>query len=1315
MEQQQEEEVLLEMKRYFDKQRELEEFYSTYDVWTGIRTAITLALFFIFTVTLILYKSKCKPRRKYELYPSLEDMPGRPLDYCDYWCSSNEGKCTHTHQASSVCVGVGGGEGVGVGVGVCYRVDTVGSAPLPTQHSLDSHSSLNNSFRVKSLPGSVMRINSSRNSSFERDETVRSEYLSVPGVRLQSTGSSSDGYSSVHEYQPTHDQHHNHTPMALLGVPGGGGGGGMMGGGRKGGGGSSVRSVLSDSSSSNCNEHNLNHHHHHHQHSHHQHQQHNGYFSSLAIPGGGGQRRRHGNRRVSSVASSSLDSPEFDDDRSIGSDSVFMEDLSSLVESSCCFSSRSESMDSPSPTMFPVAGSPTPTPTPMPSSPHPGSSPTPHPASPSSPSPQPPSPCPGFPSSPRPSLSSPSTRQSQKRKVQSYRLGINPTTGIGGGGVGGAGGVGVGVTPIHAPSSPVPPRAQQTLNSLLQANSLLQTKDNIPSLRRCNSAQGPTKQTSISGDDRNSRDRDSSGTQAGFKRSDSEQVQVRRSDSTSGPQRQSSESSSGSDDATLRGLRPNGRSNGRSASRTLRRQYSQCLPVSPTLLEVPMSYASLPTYVEEGDDGNTDFDFFDDLLLFPVAPPPSPFRAGHALYMHSTPSPSPYNHRVPYPYNREETTPSPSPLGRRIYREDTIPSPSPHRVPYDDATPSPSPHHRVPYPFNREDTTPSPSPLGHRVYHDDTMPSPSPHHRVHYPFNREDSTPSPYGLPPYIRLEDFDSHNSSRTSLNVLHPSGGPDSSSFHSSRTSLNVLHPSGGGGGPDSSAHSSRTSLNLLHPNGGGGGGPDSNSTSFHSSRTSLQPSVGPDSSTHSSRTSLNVLHPSGGGEGPDSSSASSFHSSRTSLVSPEERGLWADYFPNTNINHLSQTLTRHTNTIYAGFDPTADSLHVGNLLVLVALLHCQRAGHHTIALVGGGTGRVGDPSGRTTSRTPLTQTQLTHNTQHITHNIQHIFHNHNEYFNTQGASLHPLRVVNNLDWYQGVCILDFLEGVGNSLRVGDLLSRHSVHTRLSSQHGLSYTEFSYQALQAYDWLYLYDKYNCTIQIGGSDQMGNIYTGHYLIEKERDTQVTGLTLPLIKNKSGEKFGKSSGNCVWLSEKHTSPFELYQYFINTKDSEVEKLLLLFTFLPIEDIKNIMNKQRSEPEKRHAQTKLAENVTLLVHGISGLEAAQHTTMALYSPQHSHLLTHLTTQEMERLFTSITSLVLEPGISILELALKAGTFKDTYTARRIIEGGGFYINQSRVNNADLILIPHTHILLNGLTLLRVGKKKYYLVKWLNYSQ
>ncbi|KAK3855827.1 hypothetical protein Pcinc_037793 [Petrolisthes cinctipes] len=404
-----------------------------------------------------------------------------------------------------------------------------------------------------------------------------------------------------------------------------------------------------------------------------------------------------------------------------------------------------------------------------------------------------------------------------------------------------------------------------------------------------------------------------------------------------------------------------------------------------------------------------------------------------------------------------------------------------------------------------------------------------------------------------------------------------------------------------------------------------------------------------------------------------------------------------------------------MYAGFDPTADSLHIGNLLVLVALLHCQRAGHNVIALVGGGTGRVGDPSGRATQRATLTHSQLTHNTQHIINNIQHIFHNHSEYFNTSGATLHPLRVLNNLDWYQGVCILDFLSGVGNSLRVGDLLSRHSVQTRLSSPHGLSYTEFSYQALQAYDWLYLYDNYNCTIQIGGSDQMGNIYTGHYLIEKERGAQVTGLTLPLIKNKSGDKFGKSSGNCVWLSETHTTPFEFYQYFINIKDSEVEKLLLLFTFLPIEDIKNIMLKQRSEPEKRPAQTKLAENVTLLVHGVSGLESAQHTSKALFSPQHSHLLTHLTTQQMEALFTSITSLVLQPGMSVLELALRAGCFKDKYTGRRVTEAGGLYINQTRVNNADLILIPHTHILLNGLTLLRVGKKTYYLVKWLNYSQ
>ncbi|XP_042241501.1 tyrosine--tRNA ligase, mitochondrial-like isoform X1 [Homarus americanus] len=429
--------------------------------------------------------------------------------------------------------------------------------------------------------------------------------------------------------------------------------------------------------------------------------------------------------------------------------------------------------------------------------------------------------------------------------------------------------------------------------------------------------------------------------------------------------------------------------------------------------------------------------------------------------------------------------------------------------------------------------------------------------------------------------------------------------------------------------------------------------------------------------------------------------------------ERGLWADRFPDSNTNKLIEELTRQPQTVYSGFDPTADSLHVGNLLVLIALLHCQRAGHNIIALVGGATAQVGDPSGRSSERPQLKIDEIKANSIKISENIRQIFENHKQIFWDQGNDepLPTLRIENNLHWYKRLNVVDFLRDAGRNLRMGDMLSRTSVQSRLSAPEGLSFTEFSYQALQAYDWLYLYDMYNCKFQIGGNDQMGNIYTGHQLIHRVRKTSVTGLTIPIITNESGDKFGKSAGNPIWLDSSKTSPFDLYQFFVRIKDSEVEKYLHLLTFLPVKDIKQVMEKHWGKPESRYAQKKLAEKVTLLVHGRRGLESARRTSEVLYGNQ-SEALAEMTRDEIQVVFNSYPSveLILTPGTSVLDLALKAQCFKDERDARRIIEAGGFYINLSRVSNPDLILVPGAHILPNGLSLLRVGKKNYYLIKW-----
>lgn len=264
---------------------------------------------------------------------------------------------------------------------------------------------------------------------------------------------------------------------------------------------------------------------------------------------------------------------------------------------------------------------------------------------------------------------------------------------------------------------------------------------------------------------------------------------------------------------------------------------------------------------------------------------------------------------------------------------------------------------------------------------------------------------------------------------------------------------------------------------------------------------------------------------------------------------------------------------------------------------LLHWQRSGHDVIALIGGATGLIGDPSGRNTERDQIEEVLIKENVASIKKNIETIFDNHEKYFwKDPNYKLKPIKIVNNSDWYNGVNVIEFIQRVGKHFRLGTMLGRTSVKIRMEQDSGMSFTEFSYQVFQAYDWLHLLNKYNCRFQIGGSDQMGNIVAGHDLISRIRNDQVFGITSPLITSEGGKKFGKSVGNAVWLSSKKSSSFQLYQFFIRTADSDVEKFLNLFTFLTIAEIEEIMLAHNKDPGKRDAQTILAEAVTILVHG-----------------------------------------------------------------------------------------------------------------------
>ncbi|KAF5274234.1 hypothetical protein FQA39_LY07338 [Lamprigera yunnana] len=443
-------------------------------------------------------------------------------------------------------------------------------------------------------------------------------------------------------------------------------------------------------------------------------------------------------------------------------------------------------------------------------------------------------------------------------------------------------------------------------------------------------------------------------------------------------------------------------------------------------------------------------------------------------------------------------------------------------------------------------------------------------------------------------------------------------------------------------------------------------------------------------------------------------SFHRqySNRNVVRLKERGMFQDIFPITSVDEITDLLNSAPQCVYAGFDPTADSLHVGNLLILINLLHWQRGGHNVIAVIGGATARIGDPSGRNTERDVLSSNFIEKNIKGLHANIADIFTNHKKYFWRDFKALPDYKILNNLSWYNRLSAIELIGEAGRYLRMGTLLSRSSVETRLATSAGMSFTEFSYQLFQSYDWLHLYRKYGCRFQIGGSDQMGNIMSGHDLIGKMYKKLVYGLTVPLITTEIGDKFGKSAGNAVWLTPEKTSPFTFYQFWIRTSDSSAEQYLKLFTFESIGSISDLVRQHNEKPELRLLQKRLAEQLTLLVHGEEGLRQAQINTKVLYEGS-VNSLAQMKVEEIAKVFEGacVVSMMVEPGQTILDMAMKAGCFPTSADAVRIIAAGGFYINQNRTTNPSEVLNPEVHRLSNNVSLARVGKRNYYIIQWL----
>jgi len=410
---------------------------------------------------------------------------------------------------------------------------------------------------------------------------------------------------------------------------------------------------------------------------------------------------------------------------------------------------------------------------------------------------------------------------------------------------------------------------------------------------------------------------------------------------------------------------------------------------------------------------------------------------------------------------------------------------------------------------------------------------------------------------------------------------------------------------------------------------------------------------------------------------------------------RGLLADC---TDLEALTKRVNEGPVTLYCGFDPTGDSLHVGHLMGQLTLRRFQLAGHHPIALAGGATGMIGDPSGKSAERNLLTREQLAYNVSCIKQQLARLLD-----FNANG---NPARLVDNADWTAPLSYLDFLRDVGKHFSLNIMLAKDSVRSRMEGDNGISYTEFSYQLLQAYDFFHLRKSLNCELQIGGSDQWGNITAGTDFIRKKLGVPAWGWTFPLITKADGTKFGKTEGGAVWLDPKKTSPYKLYQFFVNTEDTKVSEYLRKFTFLSRPEIEDLEVKHATNPGAREAHKALAREVTRLVHGDAAIAAALKASEILFGAEigdtseetFRDVVGEVPTKDLER------AKVEGAGTSMIDLLVFAGLAPSKGQARKDIEGGGVYLNNVRIGEVTRAASA-ADLLFGKYLLLRKGKRTY----------
>ncbi|HEV3272979.1 MAG TPA: tyrosine--tRNA ligase [Candidatus Methylacidiphilales bacterium] len=417
---------------------------------------------------------------------------------------------------------------------------------------------------------------------------------------------------------------------------------------------------------------------------------------------------------------------------------------------------------------------------------------------------------------------------------------------------------------------------------------------------------------------------------------------------------------------------------------------------------------------------------------------------------------------------------------------------------------------------------------------------------------------------------------------------------------------------------------------------------------------------------------------------------------------RGLVADM---ANRDELERLLARGATPValYAGFDPTADSLHLGHLISLLILRRFQLAGHRPIAVAGGATGMIGDPSGKSAERNLLSAENLEANIAGIEAQLGRLL--------DFESKTNPALLLNNADWVRPMSVLDFLRDVGKHFSVNAMMAKDSVKSRMESAAGISFTEFGYSLLQAYDFLHLQEKHGCLLQVGGADQWGNITAGIDLIRRKREVTACGLTTPLLTKTDGTKFGKTEGGAVWLSPARTSVYRFYQFLIQVEDAQVIQLLKFFTFLPQEEIAALEAQHQAAPERRDAHRKLALDLTRLVHGESAAADAVRASEILFGGS----LEGITEAQFDEVIAEVPHVTLsrgilgQPGGALIEIVIAAGLSPSKGQARKDIEAGGINMNNVRVTDTKLV-IGAEHLLFGKFVLLRKGKRNYALARF-----